>query len=91
MTTVLADNPKFELAEHIGTLRRYAKQVLVHDNPLNASEDADRAARVRELMGIGSSFKLTGREIVGLIYAGLLRGKRGCDCPPCRARAALGS
>ena len=88
MTTVLADNPRLELAEHIRTLRRYAEQVLVHDRPLNVSEDADRAARVQEVMAIGSSFKLTGREVVGLLYAGLLRAKRGCDCPRCRARAA---
>ena len=86
MTTLV--DPKRLMAEHLSTLREYAKRVLVQDDALNSAEDADRASRMREYLAVGASFQLTRSEMVDHLYKGLLGPKRGCDCPTCRNRVA---
>lgn len=86
MTTLM--DPRDMMADHVSTLREYAGRVVVHRASLTSEEEADRAGRMREYRAIGSSFGLTDREMVGQIYRGLFRSKRGCDCPSCKARPA---
>ena len=60
----LAADPKQLMAEHLSTLRQYAKRLLVQDDPLSSAEDADRASRMREYLAVGASFQLTEHEMV---------------------------
>ena len=90
MSTILANDPKRVWAEHLAILRGYARRILLQDGFLTPSEEADRAKRIRELVAISHSFRLTGQEMVAQLYKGLLTPKRGCDCPTCRTRGVRG-
>lgn len=86
MTTSL--DPKELMSEHVATLRGYANRVLAQDGSLAPGEQADRVRRMEEYLAIGSSFKLTEREMVSNLYRGILSRKSGCGCPTCRTRVA---
>ena len=86
MTT--SHDPKELMSEHAAALRAYANRVLAQDDSLAPWEQADRVRRVKEYLAIGSSFKLTEREMVSNIYRGILSRKSGCGCPTCRTRVA---
>ena len=75
------------VAEHQQVLRDYAKRVILNCHVLAPEEDDDLANRMQEFFAVGSSLKLTEREMVSLILKPLFSKKRGCDCPSCRARA----
>jgi len=84
-TSALKD-PKRTAAEHLEMLREYARKAVVHDEKLTEEEEADRVDRMQEFQAIGTSFKLTGREMVVVLYKGLLTGKRSCGCPSCKQK-----
>jgi hypothetical protein len=91
MSTVSVVDPKALVVEHVATLREYAKRVLLRQGSLTPLEEDDRASRLREFLAIGSSFKLTHREMVVLLFRGLMGPKPGmpsCGCPTCRERQA---
>ena len=70
-TTALAD-PTQLLAEHLLTLRSYATRVMSNGESLAAHEEEDRSSRMRELLAIAASYRCTEREMVRLLYRGLL-------------------
>ena len=88
MTTLTARDPKSLVAEHLATIRGYAERVLTRRESLDASESADVDSRVAELFAIGSSFRLTEREMVVLLYRGLFPSPvtSRCGCPTCSRR-----
>ena len=89
MTTLTASNPKELVAEHLAIIRGYAERALTGSASLDASEEADADSRMAELFAIGSSFKLTKREMVVLLYRGLFTSPATsrCGCPTCNRRA----
>lgn len=87
--TLLAD-PTQAMAEHQGRLKTYASRVIARGESLRPEEEIDRESRVREFFALGMSFGCTEKELVTLLYAGVLRGKKGCDCGSCRPREASG-
>ena len=88
MTMLIARDPKELVAEHLATIRGYAERVLIRGESLGASEEADVDSRVAELFAIGNSFRLTEREMVVLLYRGLLPSPTTsrCGCPSCIRR-----
>ena len=90
MTTLTARDPKDLVAEHLAIIRGYAERTLAGRESLDASEESDVDSRVAEFFAIGSSFKLTEREMVVLVYRDTLRTRRQCGCPTCRSRASSG-
>jgi|ETNmetMinimDraft_2_1059921.scaffolds.fasta_scaffold113696_2 hypothetical protein len=88
MASSIAMVPKKEMALHCAALREYAGRVVARGEELTPCESDDQAERMREFLAMGSSFRLTYKEIVRLIYDGLFSEKRGCDCPGCAARKA---
>ena len=73
-------------AEHLEALRGYAKRVLFRGDALTDTEQLDERARISQLVTIGHTFRLTDKEMVLMIFKGILRGPRRCGCPTCRAR-----
>ena len=88
MTTLTVRDPKELVAEHLATIRGYAERVLTGRESLDASEEADADTRMAEFLAIGSSFRLTEREMVVLLYAGLFASPATsrCGCPACTHR-----
>ncbi len=84
MTTLMSVNPWELVAQHREALVEYARRALVYGEFLDQSEADDLAIRMQEYMAVGTSFKCTKRELVMLLYRGLFRGKRGCDCFTCK-------
>ena len=93
MTGLILVDSKVLMAEHQAVLREYARRVMVLGESLGVDEEHDKGRRMRELAAIGSSLRLTEKEIVALVYRGLFVSKRGCNCPTCRGRLSeqLGS
>ena len=73
-------------AEHLEALRGYAKRVLIRGDALTDAEQLDERTRISRLVTIGHTFRLTDKEMVELIFKGILRGAKRCGCPTCRAR-----
>ena len=90
MSTRLASGHMELITEHLMALQEYAQRVFDYGELLTPNEENDKALRFQELLVIGSSFGCTNLELVKLVYAGLFKAKRGCDCPTCRARKAGG-
>jgi hypothetical protein len=87
--TILAD-PTQVMAEHQRHLKTYANRVIVRRESLRPAEEIDRESRVGEFLALGKSFGCSQKELVTLLYAGVLQGKRSCDCGSCRLRVATG-
>jgi hypothetical protein len=81
MTALVAVSRKEPLREHLMVLREYARQVLVGGEALGSRTDRDWRRRLAEFLAIGTSFHLTDREPVRLVYRGLFAAKpqRGCS------------
>ena len=71
MTTLVVVDPKELMNQNLATLRGHARQALVQAQPLDATEEADRATRIEEFFALGSSFRLTEKEMVILLYKDL--------------------
>ena len=67
----VAVDPKNLMNEHLATLRRHGRQALVEGQPLSTLEEVDRASRMEEFFALGSSFRLTEKEMVILLYKDL--------------------
>ena len=88
MTILTSRDPKALVAELLTVLREYAERVLLRNRPLDAPQQTDARGRMTELFAIGSSFKLTDRDMVVLVYAGLFPepARPSCGCAACQAR-----
>ena len=73
------------MAEHMLALQEYAQRVFLEEDALTAEEDDDKTSRMRDFMSLGTALGCTKAELVTLLYEGLFRMKRGCDCPPCQS------
>lgn len=73
MTSLILVDPKDLMAQHPAALRDYARRVMVHGENLSPEEEGDKDRRMEEFLTAGRSFRLTDREMVSLIYRGLLR------------------
>jgi hypothetical protein len=62
---------------------------LLEDDALTLDEEDDKAWRMGELMALGASYKCTKAELVTLVYDGLFRAKRGCNCITCQYRGSI--
>jgi hypothetical protein len=86
-STIRAD-PTQVMAEHQRRLQIYASRVIVRRELLRPEEDLDRESRVREFLALGKSFGCSQKELVKLLYAGVLQESGGCDCCSCQLRDA---
>lgn len=86
MTTSLATAPNELMRKHVTVLRDYARRVFTDGSPLTVDEDRDRMRRIAEFRAIGTSFKLTEKEVVKLVLTGVFGRKARCGCPTCRSR-----
>lgn len=66
-------HPKEQMADLLASLRGYAKQVLVHGDPLYLSEEQDKSARLRQFFQMGADYMCTEKEMVGLVYKDIFR------------------
>lgn len=73
-------------AEYLESLCVYAKRVMLRGEALTDAEQLDKKARTDLLFAIGRAFQLTDKEIVALIFKGVLKGPKRCGCPTCRNR-----
>ena len=81
----LADR-KESIAQDLSVLREYARRAIIHDEELTLGEAEDLARRMQEFLAVGSSFQLTYKEMVLLIFRGSQPPERECGCPSCRSR-----
>ena len=72
MNTALTVGPTELMAQHLTSLRAYARLVLVSGDELFTHEEKDKSFRMREFIDIGTSYKCTQKEMVGLIFKGIL-------------------
>ncbi len=86
MTSVTSADPKEIMARQLSILREYACKAVLHGNSLAPDEEASRADHMQEFLATGESFGLAEKEMVNLIYRGLLRNRRGCGCHSCCTR-----
>lgn len=86
MARAISNDPRDTVAQHLEALHGYARKSLNHGEKLTEAEQADKAARMEELMAVGTSFKLTQSEMTNLIFRGMLRDRQRCGCPACSAR-----
>ena len=88
MQRATSKDPRDTVAPNLEALHGYARRSLIHGEKLTEAEQADKAARMDELMAVGASFKLTQNEMINLIFRGMLRGEKRCGCPSCSARGS---
>ena len=72
--------------EYLESLRVYAKRVMLRGESLTRAEELDKKARMDLLFAIGHAFRLTDKEMLALIFDGIMRGPKRCACPTCRTR-----
>ena len=77
-----------QVTKHVENLRKYARIMLVHSQPLSRLETVDKKNRLKEFRSIRKSFQLTRSEMARLIFKGLFRAPRSCVCPTCQASRA---
>ncbi len=72
MTTLTPPDPKKSMRQNLTFLREYAKRVIVEgDDSLTPLEDV-KDALVGEIWKAGKTFQLTERDLVTLLYKGVL-------------------
>ena len=72
MTTLSPPDPKKAMLQNLTFLREYAKRVIVQgDGSLTPLEDV-KDALIQEILKTGDTFKLTKRDVVMLLYKGVL-------------------
>lgn len=72
MATYTPPDPKHSMRQNLKFLREYAKKVLLEgDDSLTALEDV-KEALIAEVWRAGQSFRLTERDVVVLLYKGVL-------------------
>ena len=73
MTSSVSAHPKEQMADLLITLRIYAKRVLVQGYPLTLMETQDKSLRMNQFLQMGADYKCTEKEMIGLVYGGLLK------------------
>ena len=73
MRGALSVNPTSLMAEHLAALRAYARRVLLEERALTTNEEQDKDARMGEFMATANSYKCTEKEMVGLVFKGVLK------------------
>ena len=68
LTNLREDVKRVIISQHVSVLRSYARKTLIDDESLDSEEEKDRKIRVRELLTLGNSLKLTDSQIVTLLY-----------------------
>ncbi len=68
MVSLVAADKKEWLTRDCADLRKYAERVIVNGEELPPYEADDRARLMKEVIDLASSFKLTPRDLVRLIY-----------------------
>lgn len=81
---------RVRLAQHLVVVRGYARRVILHGETLKPDEELDKARRIRECMELGSSFKLSEKEVISLLYKEVFGQARKCNCPTCQAQQSSG-
>ena len=81
--------PKETVARHLTALREYVRRVIIRGESLAPQEEDDRVHRMQEYLAVSSSFNVTQKEMVALLYKGFFAGERGCGCHACRARTLV--
>ena len=71
MSVALSVSPTQIIAQHLSTLREYARRVLVQGESLTLHEVEDKARRMEEFVALTTCYKCTAKEQVGLLYEGL--------------------
>ncbi len=72
MTTLTPPDPKKAMQQNLTFLREYAKRVIVEgDSSLTPLEDV-KDALIQEVWKTGDTFNLTKRDVVILMYKGVL-------------------
>jgi hypothetical protein len=72
MTTLNPPDPKKVMQQNLAFLREYARRVIVgEDDSLSPLEDI-KEALVQEVWQTGQAFRLTERDLVLLLYKGVL-------------------
>jgi hypothetical protein len=72
MTTYTPPDPKHSMRQNLTFLREYARRVILEgDESLTALEDV-KEALIEEVWRAGESFRLTERDVVILLYKGVL-------------------
>ena len=66
-------NPTKIIAQHLSTLREYARRALVQGEPLTLHEVEDKARHMEEFVALTTCYKCTAKEQVDLLYKGLLK------------------
>ena len=87
MVSLIAVGSTELMSQHLAAIQGYARRVILQGDVLTSDEEEDRGRLMQEFLAVGSSFKLTGKEMVALIYQEILARKRGCGCPSCRVPA----
>ena len=68
MVSLVAEDKKEWLTRDCADLRKYAERVIVDGEKLPPYESDDHARLMKEVIALASSFKLTPRDLVRLIY-----------------------
>lgn len=72
MATYTPPDPKHSMRQNLMFLREYAKRVILEgDDSLTALEDV-KEALIEEVWRAGESFQLTERDVMILLYKGVL-------------------
>ena len=84
MVSLMLVDSRELMAEHQSALKGIRDASRPSRGDLAPHEEEDKARRMEEFRAIASSFKLTGSDLVGMVFNGVLRERRGCGCPLCR-------
>ena len=87
MASLIAVGSTELMYQHLAAIQSYARRVILQGDVLTSDEEEDRGRLMQEFLAVGSSFKLTGKEMAALICQEMLAPKRGCGCPSCRVPA----
>ncbi len=86
MDTLSAKDPRQRMSEHLTVLKGYAMRVIAQGEALSSDEEDDKEIRFREFAQIGDSFTLSEREMVCLMFKGIISSTSNpeCSCTDCR-------
>ena len=73
MKSAVSAHPKEQMADLLATLRSYAKRVLLQGDLLTLSEAQDKSSRMNQFLQMGTDYKCTDKEMVGLVCQRFLR------------------
>ena len=73
MTTLLQGEPAAIMTDHLAILRGYVRGVFTEDQRLDSSQECDKERRFQEFVAIGASFGCTPKELVMLLYQGMIK------------------